>query len=97
MLPTLYLHRCTIQGEINLMSVEAQADGLTVHGPLSLRGSTFANEVRMLGTTIQSELSLASAKFNAPGDALSLDNANVGNWAKMTNGLRTTAIRRRIG
>jgi hypothetical protein len=111
LLSTLYLHRCTIPGEINLMSVEAkdiyitesdvagrvQADGLTVHGPVSFRGSTFASEVRMLGATIQSELSLTSAKFNHPGDALSLDNANVGNNVFLNGEFESVGTVRMLG
>jgi hypothetical protein len=90
--PTLYIRQCTLLGDINLMSAEAkglfitksdvfgsiQADGITVHGPISLRESTFSGEIRMLG-----------AKLTCQGDALSLDNAKIGNNVFLSEGFES--------
>jgi len=110
-LPTLYFHRCAFPGEINLMSAEArgiylteseiagsvQADGITVHGPVSFRESKFFSEVRILGATIESELSLTGAKFRASGDALSLDNAIVGNNVFLNGEFESAGTVRMLG
>jgi len=109
--PTLFFHRCTFCGEINLMSAEAkgiylteseirgavQADGVTVHGPVNVRRSEFLAEVRILGAIIESELSLTGAKFRGPGDALSLDNSTVGNNVFLNGEFESNGTVRMLG
>lgn len=91
-LPTLYLHQCTLKNRINLMEAEIkglhltesdvsgrlQGDGITVHGPIDFRGSTFSSEVSLLGASIASELSCVDTKFGCSEDALSRDAATIG-------------------
>ena len=90
-LPTLYFHRCILTSGINLMEAETkglyltesdvvgpvQGDGIIVHGPIDFRGSTFSNEVCLLGASIAHEFSCFGTKFKCLEDALSLDDASI--------------------
>jgi len=88
----LYFFLCTIEGEINLQSAETRgiyllgcsiegelsADGINIHGPLFLSGTSFSSEIRLRRAKIKSDLDCKDTKLRATTvDALLADGAEI--------------------
>jgi hypothetical protein len=87
----LHFQHCTIKNEIDLRSAETKsiqfldssfeevikADRINIDGPLFLKGSSFAKEIRLVGAKINGSLDCMGTELKAKGNALSADRIKV--------------------
>jgi hypothetical protein len=108
---TLDFQRCSMKGEINLLSAETRgiyfldsyfdgditADEIDIHGPLILRRNSFSGTIRLLGAKIESDLDSTGAKLKATGNALILDGSKIGGFVFLINGFESEGTIRMLG
>jgi hypothetical protein len=96
----LHFQHCTIKNEIDLRSAETKsiqfldssfeevikADRINIDGPLFLRGSSFAKEIRLVGAMINGSLDCMGAKLRANGNTLCADRAEIGGFLNLGQG-----------
>lgn len=66
------------------------ADGITVHGPVFIKGAKSDEAIRLIGADIDKNLDLSSTELGGSGIALALDGTRIHGSAFMRDGFRSS-------